>query len=70
VAAYHLPTFGALPSFLFFVKELFDTFLLDIFKVFDNAHPEKSLVAFIDMMESFAREIPAFKAELYLSIQK
>jgi len=70
VAAYYFPTLGALPSFFFSAKELFDTILLDVFKVFNHTHSEKGFVAFVDVTESFAWEILAFITVLYLSAQE
>jgi len=70
VAANYSPTLGALPSFLFAVKKLLNTILLDVLKVFNQAHPEESFVAPVEMTEPFAGEILAFIAVLYLSIQK
>ncbi len=55
------------PAFLFAAEELSDTFLFDIFKVLEHAHPVFCPVSFVQMFQSLAGEYFTFKTILGFS---
>jgi hypothetical protein len=52
------------------VQESLDAVLLDVFKVINHTHVEKSLIAFIDMQQFFAGEFPTFMTRGYFPVEK
>ena len=67
MAAYYSVTIRASPLFLFFLKEFINTFVSDVFQVFNHAHMVFGSVTLIECFEPAAGEILAFITEPYQS---
>jgi len=67
MAAYYSVTIRALPLLLFFFKEFINTFVSDVFQVFNHAHMVFGSVTLIECFKPAAGEVLAFITEPYQS---
>ena len=66
----YIPALRTSPLRFLIVQESLDAVLLDVFKVINHTHVEKSLIAFIDIQQFFAGEFPTFKTIGYFPVEK
>jgi hypothetical protein len=63
MAAYHFAAIRASPLLPLLFKESIDTFVSDVFQVFDHAQVVFGSVTPVEGLESAAGEVPAFTTE-------
>jgi hypothetical protein len=66
----YVPALRTLPLRFFLIEELIDAIRFDVIKVINHTHVKKSLIAFIDIQQFFARESPTFITIAYFPIEK